>query len=106
MDATRPNDVGRPSHPQDSSQAGNSVAVTGATPQVAYGYEDGSSGNTARRESTTSSFAWDFAFHGEFLDTESGYVNYGYRMYVPLLGRWLSRDLIGEEGGNLIRLNK
>jgi hypothetical protein len=23
MDATRPNDVGRPSHPQDSSQAGN-----------------------------------------------------------------------------------
>ena len=24
---------------------------------------------------------------------------YGYRFYVPALGRWLSRDPIGEKGG-------
>ncbi|WP_425606517.1 RHS repeat-associated core domain-containing protein [Prosthecobacter fusiformis] len=27
----------------------------------------------------------------------SGYYNYGYRYYSPELGRWLSRDPIGEE---------
>lgn len=47
----------------------------------------------------SSSFAWDFGFQGEFLDDETGYINYGYRFYVPLLGRWLSCDPIGERGG-------
>jgi RHS repeat-associated protein len=44
-------------------------------------------------------YDWDFAFKGQFLDLESGYYNYGYRYYSPELGRWLSRDPIGEEGG-------
>jgi RHS repeat-associated protein len=46
-----------------------------------------------------SHFEWDFAFKGQFLDLESGYYNYGYRYYSPQLGRWLSRDPIGERGG-------
>jgi RHS repeat-associated protein len=46
-----------------------------------------------------SDFGWDFAFKGQFLDLESGYYNYGYRYYSPELGRWLSRDPIGERGG-------
>jgi RHS repeat-associated protein len=42
---------------------------------------------------------WSFLFHAEFADAETGWFNYGYRFYVPALGRWLSRDPIGERGG-------
>ena len=47
----------------------------------------------------SSECAWDFAFQGQFLDTESGFYDYGYRYYSPALGRWLSKDPIEEEGG-------
>ncbi|MBL9155017.1 MAG: hypothetical protein JNK37_21225 [Verrucomicrobiales bacterium] len=40
----------------------------------------------------SSSFAWDFLFHGQFTDAETGYQNYGFRFYVPALGTWPSRD--------------
>ncbi len=53
---------------------------------------------------TTSSYAWDFSFQGQFRDVETGWSNYGYRFYVPLLGRWINRDPIGEKGGNNIYL--
>ena len=42
---------------------------------------------------------WNFLFHAEFKDLETGLYNYGYRYYHPELGRWLSRDPIGEVGG-------
>ena len=45
----------------------------------------------------TSSYSWDWLFHGEFIDAESGLYNYGYRYYHPQLGRWLSRDPLGEQ---------
>jgi RHS repeat-associated protein len=48
---------------------------------------------------TTSECAWTFAFQGQFLDEESGFLDYGYRYYSPYLGRWLSRDPIEENGG-------
>lgn len=48
---------------------------------------------------TASDFAWDFGFQGQFLDAEIGYLNYGYRYYNPMLGRWVNRDPIGEKGG-------
>ncbi|MEW6296046.1 MAG: RHS repeat-associated core domain-containing protein, partial [Candidatus Diapherotrites archaeon] len=32
-------------------------------------------------------------------DENTGLSYYGYRFYVPALGRWLTRDPIGEEGG-------
>lgn len=47
----------------------------------------------------SSSFGWEFLFHGQFQDEETGWQNYGYRFYLPELGRWLSRDPIGESGG-------
>jgi RHS repeat-associated protein len=47
----------------------------------------------------SSNFAWDFGFQGQFRDGETGWYNYGYRFYVPLLGRWINRDPIGEQGG-------
>ncbi len=41
----------------------------------------------------------EFAFHGQFLDAETGYYDYGYRYYSPQIGRWLSRDPVEESGG-------
>jgi RHS repeat-associated protein len=38
-------------------------------------------------------------FHGEQRDQETGYYNYGYRYYLPELGKWPSRDPIEEMGG-------
>ncbi|MBL9155019.1 MAG: RHS repeat-associated core domain-containing protein [Verrucomicrobiales bacterium] len=49
---------------------------------------------------SSTDFGWDFLFHGQFTDLESGYQNYGYRFYLPVLGLWLSRDPIDEEGGS------
>jgi len=48
---------------------------------------------------TTSECNWEFAFQGQFLDSESGFLDYGYRYYSPYLGRWMCKDPIGEEGG-------
>jgi RHS repeat-associated protein len=48
---------------------------------------------------TTDSEDWQTRFHGEQRDAETGYYNYGFRYYLPELGRWPSRDPIGERGG-------
>jgi RHS repeat-associated protein len=53
---------------------------------------------------TNSLYDWEFGFQGQFLDLETwngtgeqtGLYNYGYRYYVPALGRWPSRDPIME----------
>jgi len=50
-------------------------------------------------EQGSSSYDFDFGFHGQFLDDETGYYNYGYRYYSPQIGRWLSQDPIEEAGG-------
>jgi RHS repeat-associated protein len=42
---------------------------------------------------------WNWLFHGEFRDRDTGYYNYGYRYYNPTTGRWINKDPIGEEGG-------
>jgi len=52
--------------------------------------------NFATRRSSTC--AWNWLYHGEFLDAESGMYDYGYRFYHPALGEWASRDSIGERG--------
>jgi RHS repeat-associated protein len=40
-----------------------------------------------------------FRFSTKYHDDETGLVYYGYRFHDPELGRWLSRDPIGEYGG-------
>jgi RHS repeat-associated protein len=40
--------------------------------------------------------SFDFRFSSEYLDPETGLVYYGFRYYSPELGRWMSRDPIGE----------
>ncbi|MDZ4199030.1 MAG: RHS repeat-associated core domain-containing protein [Kiritimatiellia bacterium] len=41
-----------------------------------------------------------FRFSTKFFDAETGLYYYGYRLYSPPLGRWLSRDPIGVVGGD------
>jgi len=41
---------------------------------------------------------FEFAFQGQFQDTETSLLNYGYRYYSPQLGRWLCKDPIEEAG--------
>jgi RHS repeat-associated protein len=45
------------------------------------------------------SLAPDFAFTGHYYHARSGLYLAPYRAYNPALGRWLSRDPIGEAGG-------
>jgi RHS repeat-associated protein len=40
-----------------------------------------------------------FRFSTKYTDDETDLVYYGYRYYSPSMGRWLSRDPIGENGG-------
>ena len=42
-----------------------------------------------------------YRFSTKYHDDETGLVYYGYRYYSPNLGRWLSRDPIGERGGTV-----
>ena len=46
-----------------------------------------------------SAFRNPFLFSSEYFDEETGLVYYNYRYYNPELGRWMSCDPIGEEGG-------
>jgi len=82
----------------------NPVAVVDAAGDVkerytwtAFGIRSVMAPDWVKRES--SSYEWDFGFNGQFLDTETGWYDYGYRYYSPEIGRWLSRDPIGERGG-------
>jgi RHS repeat-associated protein len=43
--------------------------------------------------------ACPFLFSSEYLDSETNLVYYNYRYYSTDLGRWISRDSIGENGG-------
>jgi len=40
-----------------------------------------------------------FGFSTKYTDAETGLVSYGYRFHAPELGRWVSRDPIGEVAG-------
>jgi RHS repeat-associated protein len=61
----------------------------------------GSSGSSSSSSSSEESpETWNWLFHGEFRDEDTGYYNYGYRYYNDSTGRWISRDPIGERDGN------
>jgi RHS repeat-associated protein len=47
-----------------------------------------------------------FKFSTKYTDQETGLLYYGYRYYNPQIGRWISRDPIGEKGSvNLYLFN-
>jgi RHS repeat-associated protein len=41
-----------------------------------------------------------FMFSTKYTDAETGFCYYGYRYYDSVMGRWLNRDPIEEDGGN------
>gem|GEM_PF-4793101 len=45
-------------------------------------------------------YSQPFRFSTKFWDDETGLGYWGYRYYNPKLGRWISRDPIGEKGGS------
>lgn len=48
---------------------------------------------------TVSNYTWETLFCGYRFDSESGFYQVRYRYLHAELGRWLSRDPIGENGG-------
>ena len=73
----------------------------GANGQLWALYEYDAFGNETRHHNAVGTHADDnpFRFSTKPVDDETGLVYYGYRYYTPALGRWISRDPIGEEGG-------
>jgi len=45
-----------------------------------------------------------FGFHGGLYDRDTGFVHFGARDYDPKVGRWLTKDALGFEGGNNLYL--
>ena len=43
--------------------------------------------------------AFAYRFSTKYWDSETAHYYYGHRFYNPSLGRWVSRDPLGEEGG-------
>lgn len=54
---------------------------------------------TSAWASSTNTKEWNVLFHGHYLDGESGLYQMRFRYYHPTVGRWVSRDPIGERGG-------
>ncbi len=80
------------------------IAMTDTSGEAVERYEFSAFGlravmNAAWAPLTASAHAVEFAFHGQILDAETGYYDYGYRYYSPQIGRWLSKDPIEEQGG-------
>jgi len=78
--------------------------------ELQYYFRDGANGNSAAHfeyspfgkttvASGTIPNRFAFRFSSEYHDSETNLVYYNYRYYSPELGRWLSRDPIGEDGG-------
>ncbi|MCB1129858.1 MAG: RHS repeat-associated core domain-containing protein [Verrucomicrobiae bacterium] len=84
---------------------GSKVAVTNAAGAVQERYAFTAFGDLEEimapdyTPRPASLLGWETLFHGEVRDAETGFYNYGYRYYLPALGRWPSRDPIGEKGG-------
>ena len=80
---------------------GNCVTYVDNAGNVQAHYTYDAFGNTI---SSTGDMDDDFRFRfsSKYLDDETGFYYYGYRYDCPALGRWLSRDPIGERGGLLL----
>ena len=81
---------------------GNVTELAGTSGATVAKYVYGPFGGTLLADDTDSSGTVDdnpFRFSSKHLDDSTGWYYYGYRYYSPELGRWPSRDPIGEAGG-------
>ena len=78
---------------------GNVAALVKASDgTVSANYEYGPFGE-ALRVTGTMAKANPMRFSSKYQDEESDFLYYGYRSYNPSVGRWLSRDPVGERAG-------
>jgi RHS repeat-associated protein len=81
-----------------SDGLGNVTAVLNTTNgQVVARYDYGPFGEPLGESGDTD--ACPFRWQTKWYDAESQHYYFGYRHYDPRLGRWLSRDPMGEDGG-------
>jgi RHS repeat-associated protein len=83
---------------------GNVIAITDATGTTEGRYRYTAFGGAANTVTyTTFAATQPYRFSTKYLDKEvetaEGLYFYGYRYYLPSIGRWPSRDPIGERGG-------
>lgn len=77
---------------------GNVIAYVDSHGTVVAEYVYDAFGNTiSKRGSMADSFS--LMYSTKYYDRELGLYYYGKRYYCPKIGRWMSRDPIGEEGG-------
>jgi len=74
------------------------LLVNIATGQAAATYDYGPFGEPLR-QSGEYAMLNPFRFSTKYTDDETGMVDYGHRPYIPSLGRWPSKDPVGEDGG-------
>lgn len=74
------------------------LLVNTATGQAAATYDYGPFGEPLRQSGEYAKTN-PYRFSTKYTDDETGLLDYGYRYYDPMLGRWLSRDPIAERGG-------
>jgi RHS repeat-associated protein len=75
---------------------GNVVAVVDSSQLIAADYAYDAFGNLAGK---TGNLNQPVCFSTKWYDEVTGFSYYGYRYYLPTLGRWASRDPLGEHGG-------
>ena len=77
---------------------GNVVSVVDATGTEVASFVYDAFGRTASSSGSACSRV-HYRSSTKYWDDETGLYYYGYRFYVPWMGRWLNRDPIGEENG-------
>jgi RHS repeat-associated protein len=70
-----------------------------ATNTLSARYEYGAFGETISVDGDAIADANPIRFSTKYLDVETGFYNYGFRLYEAPNARWLSKDPIGERGG-------
>ena len=78
---------------------GNVVAYVDENGSKVATYTYDAFGNTLS-SSGSMRYAFPHRFSTKYYDAETGLYYYGYRFYLPELGRWMNRDPIEERGGN------
>jgi RHS repeat-associated protein len=96
--------AGKERHYALADAMGSTTAITNTSGTVAERYSYTAFGQSqvmtaSFTNRSLSLYDWQTRFHGEQRDAETGYYNYGYRYYLPELGKWPSRDPIEENGG-------
>ena len=75
---------------------GNVTDLVGTNGEFLAQYQFDPYGNTISKTGTLAD-ANPFRFSTKYLDAETGLYYYGYRYYQPEVGRWASRDPLGDE---------